>query len=101
MSYMTLNQTMLMTGAAPEFRGRVSSISMLTFSAMPLMALPLGVFADLVGGGWAFVAQGTIVLGVILLLALTNPAHTFGRRVAPAAPASLEAEAATSRQTSV
>ena len=101
MSYMTLNQTMLMTGAAPEFRGRVSSISMLTFSAMPLMALPLGVFADLVGGGWAFVAQGAIVLSVILLLAFTNRAHTFARRAATPLPAPPEADAATARPSGV
>jgi MFS family permease len=78
--YMTLNQTMLMTDAAPQFRGRVMSMSMLTFSAMPLMALPLGVLADVVGGGGAFMAQGAIVLGVILTLGLANRSHTFARR---------------------
>ena len=81
-SYMALNQTMLMMESAPAFRGRVMSISMLTFSAMPLMSLPLGILADAVGGGGAFVAQGTIVMGVIALLALANRAHTFGHSAA-------------------
>jgi len=75
--YMTLNQTMIMTVSAPQFRGRVMSISMLTFSAMPLMALPLGVLADAIGGAGAFVAQGSIVAAAILLLALANRRHTF------------------------
>ena len=84
-SYMTLNQTMLMTDSDPTFRGRVMSISMLTFSAMPLMSLPLGVFADIVGGGGAFIAQGTIVIAVISLLGLANRQHTFARRATPVA----------------
>ena len=75
--YMTLNQTMLMTEAQPAYRGRVMSMNMLSFSAMPLMALPLGLLADAVGGGAAFVAQGIIAAGAIVLLGLTNREHTF------------------------
>ena len=79
-SYMTLNQAMLLTEADPAYRGRVMSLSMLTFSAMPLMALPLGVLADLVGGRVSFVTQGAIATTAILVLALANRRHTFGRR---------------------
>lgn len=91
--YMTLNQTMLMTDAAPQFRGRVMSMSMLTFSAMPLMALPLGVLADVVGGGGAFMAQGAIVIAVIVTLGVANRSHTFARgtAVSPEGAASPEA----------
>ncbi len=78
-SYMTLNQTMIMTESRPEFRGRVMSISMLTFSAMPLMSLPLGLLADVIGGSATFVAQGAIVASVIALLAFANRSHTFAR----------------------
>ncbi len=81
--YMTLNQTMLMTESAAQFRGRVMSISMLTFSAMPLMSLPLGVLADAIGGRGAFITQGTIVTSVILLLSFTNRRHTFARPATP------------------
>lgn len=84
-SYMTLNQTMLMTDSDPGYRGRVMSISMLTFSAMPLMALPLGILADQIGGEGAFITQGIIAAGVILLLALANRRHTF-QRPQPASP---------------
>ncbi|MDA0301115.1 MAG: MFS transporter, partial [Chloroflexi bacterium] len=92
-SYMTLNQTMLMTDAAPQFRGRVMSMSMLTFSAMPLMALPLGVLADVVGGGGAFLAQGAIVIAVILTLGLVNRSYTFARGTTERAEGAAPAEA--------
>lgn len=90
--YMTLNQTMLMTESAQQFRGRVMSMSMLTFSAMPLMSLPLGVLADVVGGGGAFIAQGAIVMVMITLLAFANRSHTFARRAPAPAPDSPIAE---------
>ena len=83
-AYMTLNQTMLMVECDPAYRGRVMSIAMLTFSAMPLMALPLGVLADLIGGASAFLVQGGIVLAAMVVLAFVNRAHTFGERQLPA-----------------
>ena len=101
MSYMTLNQTMLMTEAAAQFRGRVTSISMLTFSAMPLMALPLGVLADSIGGAGAFAVQGSIVLCVIIVLAFMNRAHTFARRTVTPPPAPSEVEVASPQESRV
>ncbi len=83
-SYMTLNQTMLMSACDPSYRGRVMSISMLTFSAMPLMALPLGILADVIGGQGAYMTQGVIAGAAILLLGLANRGHTFGREQAEA-----------------
>jgi MFS family permease len=95
-AYMTLNQTMLMVECDPAYRGRVMSIAMLTFSAMPLMALPLGILADAIGGSRAFMVQGTVVFLAMVALALANRAHTFGGRVAPdAAPTVEPAEVAT------
>ncbi|MGE3795757.1 MAG: MFS transporter [Dehalococcoidia bacterium] len=82
-SYLVLNQTMLMTEADGEYRGRVMSISMLTFSAMPLMALPLGIVADAIGGRGAFVTQGLVATGAILMLALVSRRHTFSGKVRP------------------
>lgn len=77
--YQTLNNTMLMQASAPEYYGRVMSISMLTFSAMPLMAAPLGALADAVGASTLFVVQGGLVAGSVLLVGLANPRTTFGR----------------------
>jgi MFS family permease len=84
-AYMTLNQTMLMVECDPAYRGRVMSIAMLTFSAMPLMALPLGILADAIGGSRAFMVQGSVVFFAMIALAVVNRAHTFGGRTAPTA----------------
>ncbi len=78
-AYQTLNSTMIMDAARPEFYGRVMSINMLTFSAMPLMAYPLGELADRIGSPETFVGQGLVVLGFMLAVAVINPKHTFGR----------------------
>jgi MFS family permease len=78
--YITLNQTMLMTESGHEYRGRVMSIFMLTFSAMPLMALPLGVVADRIGARDLFVAQGLLVMAMLALLAFADSKHTFAVR---------------------
>ena len=76
-SYMTLNQTMLMAEADQQYHGRVMSIFMQTFSAMPLMALPLGFLADSIGAASLFVMQGAIVGVALTLLALAVPSFTF------------------------
>ncbi|RJQ07812.1 MAG: MFS transporter [Dehalococcoidia bacterium] len=76
-AYMTLNQTMLMAESDPAYRGRVMSIFMLTFSAMPLMSLPMGVLADIVGAQTLFIVQGLLVTVVLVLLAFANSKHTF------------------------
>jgi hypothetical protein len=52
---------------------------MLSFSAMPLMAFPLGKIADHLGVTNMFIVQGAIVVGIMGLMALLNPGHTFGR----------------------
>jgi MFS family permease len=78
--YQTLNQTMIMGAARPEYYGRVMSMMMLTFSTMPLMGVPLGIAADRFGATNVFIAQGVLVAAVLVLLALSNRAYTFGRQ---------------------
>lgn len=78
-AYQTLNSTLIMDAAKPEFYGRVMSINMLSFSAMPLMAFPLGRVADSIGVTTMFTVQGLIVLACLFAVAVTNPGHTFGR----------------------
>lgn len=78
-AYQTLNNTMLMDEADPEYYGRVMSINMMTFSAMPMMAFPLGAVADHVGAAETFVGEGLVVLAFMALVALINTRYTFGR----------------------
>ncbi len=77
--YQTLNSTMIMEAAEPQYYGRVMSINMLTFSAMPIMAYPLGALADRIGASTLFVLQGAMVIGFLVLVALLAPRYTFGR----------------------
>ncbi|TAJ16481.1 MAG: MFS transporter, partial [Dehalococcoidia bacterium] len=79
-AYQTLNSTMIMDAAEPQYYGRVMSINMLTFSAMPIMAAPLGAIADHIGASTLFVVQGSMVIGFLVLVALINPKYTFGRQ---------------------
>ncbi len=79
-TYQTLNSTMIMDAAEPQYYGRVMSINMLTFSAMPIMAAPMGVIADHIGASTLFVVQGGMVIGFLLLVAIVNPKYTFGRQ---------------------
>ena len=54
-AYQTLNNTMLMNAAKPEYCGRVMGIGVVAASVIPLMAAPMGVLADRVGGGEMFI----------------------------------------------
>ena len=85
-TYQTLNMTMVMAESKPEYYGRVMSIYMLTFSVMPLMAAPLGVVADRVGGAAnVFVGQGMVIAVFMAVVAVANPRYIFSR--VSAAPA--------------
>jgi MFS family permease len=82
--YQTLNNTMVMDEARPEYYGRVMSINMLTFSAMPLMAAPLGLVADWIGAVELFFLMGVIVTVFMVIVGIVNPAYTFSRQSGPA-----------------
>jgi MFS family permease len=63
-SYLALNSTLIMGRSDRRYHGRVMSVYMLTFSAMPLGNMIMGLFTD------AFGVQATVGTGG-LLLALT------------------------------
>ena len=83
--YQTLNQTMVMGETKPEYYGRVMSIYMLTFSAMPLMAAPLGILADRIGGAAnVFMGQGVVIIAALVVVTLIRPSSVFRRTKPPA-----------------
>ncbi len=84
--YQTVNSTLTMDAARPEMYGRVMSINMLSFSAMPLMALPLGQLADAAGVRTMFAAQGILVIAFLLVMGVLRPGYTFGRLASHAQP---------------
>ena len=62
--FMSLNMTLMQLYSSNEMRGRVMSIAMMTFGAMPLSAIPFGAIADL----WIGTADALLLSGVLLVL---------------------------------
>ncbi|MCX6020852.1 MAG: MFS transporter [Chloroflexi bacterium] len=72
MTFMTINNTLLLTVAAPEMRGRVISISMTTFGLSPLGLLPTGMLAEAFGAPTAVAITGLLMALSCLALGLTR-----------------------------
>jgi len=65
-AFSALNNMLLMSNSAPELTGRVSSIYLLTWAAMPVGALPLAWLAEQTGAPLAIIMAGAVVVvGVI------------------------------------
>ena len=73
-TYMALNASMLMGRTDRAYYGRVMSLNMMMFSTMPLVAMPLGIMADVVGAPLTVGASGVIVAVFIGGLALMSSA---------------------------
>ena len=71
--FMSLNTTLLQTYSAPEMRGRIMSIAMMSFGAMPLSALPFGVIAEKIGTPNALCLSGLMLLLFTVIFAIMNP----------------------------
>jgi MFS family permease len=73
--YLTINNTLIFTHAQRELHGRVMSVYLLTWSLMPLAALPMSVLADLVGPEPTVAAAGVLVALFIAGVAVFYPAY--------------------------
>jgi MFS family permease len=83
-AFTTLNGAVLMRNTDARYMGRVMSIAMLAFGAFGLVGLPVGVLADAVGEGPAFVVLGGLVTAAVLFQGIAL-ARTTGAEAAPAA----------------
>ncbi len=72
--YMSLNMTLTQLIAAPEMRGRVMSIMMMTFGLMPLGSMPFGWAAEYIGTANALTISGIALALLTGAFAFTNPA---------------------------
>jgi MFS family permease len=72
--YMSLNMTLTQISSAPEMRGRVMSIMMMTFGLMPIGALPFGSVAEYIGTANALTISGALLSILILAFAFAYPA---------------------------
>jgi MFS family permease len=70
-AYMTLNNTLLIMNAGPEYHGRVMSLGMMSFSMMPLGSVPVSWVVDQVGAPLTIGVSGValaVVVGAVALL---------------------------------
>jgi predicted MFS family arabinose efflux permease len=77
-SFSALNNTLLMANTEPRLTGRVMSIYLLTWGAMPVGSLPLAWLADRAGAPIALALSGGLVTALAVGLAVLFPA---GRRI--------------------
>ena len=83
-AYMAINNALLLSSSQPEFHGRVMSVYMLTWSLMPLAALPMSMAGDAVGVQPTVATAGAIIALFVLAVAVFYPAY---RRAGTAAGA--------------
>jgi MFS family permease len=73
--FMATNNTLVMLNTSPEYHGRVMSVYMMTFSFMPVAALPMSVLADAVGAPWTLSVAGGLVAAIIFTVSVLNPKY--------------------------
>ena len=71
--FMSLSMTLMQLHSAPEMRGRVMSLAMMTFGVMPLSAVPFGAIAEHFGTPDALGLSGLLLIGFTLLFAVGYP----------------------------
>jgi MFS family permease len=59
----------------PAFHGRVMSVYMLTFSAMPLGVVPFGMLSDRYGAPVTIGSGGLLLAVIIALVGLLHPTY--------------------------
>lgn len=69
---MSMNMTMVQLHSNPEMRGRVMSISMMTFGMMPLSAVPFGTLAQRIGTADALFISGALLAVFTIFFTLFN-----------------------------
>jgi MFS family permease len=83
-SYLSLNATLIMDAADKRYHGRVMSVYMLTFSALPLGNMLLSACADAFSAPVAVGVGGLLLAACVLVFGLLSPAYrqlTYGSSV--------------------
>lgn len=73
--FQSLNSTLVMSNTEPAYHGRVMSVYMLTFSAMPLGVVPFGALADRYGAPITIGIGGLVLAVVIALVGIFHPSY--------------------------
>jgi MFS family permease len=73
--FQSLNSTLVMTNTEPAYHGRVMSVYMLTFSAMPLGVVPFGALSDVYGAPITIGIGGLLLTAVIARVGFFHPSY--------------------------
>jgi len=74
-SYLSLNATLIMDVSDRRYHGRVMSVYLFTFSALPLGNMILSLFADIFSVSLTVGVSGLVLAGIVLLFGLLSPAY--------------------------
>ncbi len=74
-AYLALNATLIMDAAESRFHGRVMSVYMLTFAALPLGNMLMSAFADSLGAPLTVGGGGLLLAVTVLLSGLMSPSY--------------------------
>ena len=73
--YMTMNNTLLIMNAGPEYHGRVMSLGMMSFSMMPLGSVPVSWIVDQLGAPMTIGVAGILLTLVVGAAAIFSPEY--------------------------
>ncbi len=73
--FQSLNSAVIARETAPEYMGRVMSLTLIAFAGFGLMALPFGVLADQIGEPSTLLSMGLVVFGISLVLGRALSRH--------------------------
>ena len=73
--FQSLNSSLVMDNTEPEYHGRVMSVYMLTFSAMPLGVVPFGILADHYGAPITIGIGGVLLALMIAMVGIVHPSY--------------------------
>ncbi len=71
--FMSLNNTLMQVKSSDEMRGRMVSLSMMTFGIMPLSAVPFGILAEHIGTPHSLTIAGTLLCVFIIFFYIFSP----------------------------
>ena len=71
--FMSLNNTLMQIKSSDEMRGRMISLTMMTFGIMPLSAVPFGFLAEQIGTPASLMDAGALLCAFIILFYVFTP----------------------------
>ncbi len=71
--FMSLNNTLMQIKSSEEMRGRMVSLSMMTFGIMPLSAVPFGALAESIGTPDSLMTAGALLCVFIIFFYIFSP----------------------------